>query len=79
MLYDYLPERDILYFGDVKYVVELNNGKGYILQRYASEKYIYSGDRWDVSRYLSNEKKIVKRFRQHDINLQQKRLILYQK
>ena len=79
LLYDYLPKSDILYFGDVKYVVELENEKGYILQRYASKKYLYSGARWDVSVYLSNEKKLVKRFRQHDINLHQKRLILYQK
>ena len=79
LAYNYEVKTNTLYSGDVQYVIELKNGKGYLFEKYAATDCIYSGDAWKIDKYWSNEREKINSVRKKRIDVRQRQMILYQR
>ncbi len=79
-LYYYSPDNQTLYLGEIKYIIELKDGSGYLFQRFAKLRTIYSSDYWDViEKCWEIEDAYNKNVKKMGVKIRKKLAVLYQK
>ncbi len=80
LTYDYMKNTNELYLGEVKYAVELENGEGYVFERYVLSKNIRSGNYWrEITSFWHEHDKNIKSAKQKGMDVHQRKLVLYKK